>query len=261
MRLFSLVLLLLSAWACSPDGAANGYVDIRSYYFPLDSLDEGLVYEYRYEGTGQSEYWYYKRVLDLDDAPFLVSTQYGADGQQLALTRMAIMPKGLQPRSYMVLQLDSASGKVVQRHLQVDSSLYNYPFRLFPSDTIFYPARVVGSFWPDTNLLIDMKRYRYFGAWKSYQYQGEERKALLLKAWTHRELEDSIAGGHWRIDSIAEEELWVEGLGLAERSIDQRKHGGTKSTMRLSKIYTMDAFLEKFRPLLSEEEEEAKGED
>ena len=235
--------LLLSLAACQPGGGLP-IQDVKSYFYPLDSLDEGWVYAYRYEGAAEQplEYWYYKRVPDLRDAPFLISTQYDEQGEQRAILRELLLPLGAQPKSYTIFQNDSL-GNLLSRQVKLDSTRYNFPFRLVLSDTIYYPGELSFSLWPDTTLTITRQTYRYFGGWTEFSYNGRKHKALRLNSWVKQSMVDETKGGNWTMDSIPGYEIWAQGLGLVERQVDLRAHQGQLQTMRLQQIYTMDEFL------------------
>ena len=75
-NLLSLSFLLLSLWGCNTDGTK----DISQYYFPVEDLQEGLIYEYRAVNMDSltPKYWYYRSVIDQDGA-FLKGTYYEQD--------------------------------------------------------------------------------------------------------------------------------------------------------------------------------------
>ena len=74
IRLYMSIFLWLMLNSCQ---SGDGYKDIRNFYFPLKSLDEGIVYEYRpvHNDSFPPEYWYYRSLFP-GDSVFLSTTFY-----------------------------------------------------------------------------------------------------------------------------------------------------------------------------------------
>jgi hypothetical protein len=58
----------------------NGKRDIRNFYFPLTSLQQPLVYEYRSIGKDNLPPFYcYMNAIHKGDSVFFITNTYGAD--------------------------------------------------------------------------------------------------------------------------------------------------------------------------------------
>ena len=74
VRLYTSIFLFFTLHSCQ---SGDGYKDIRNFYFPLKSLDEGIVYEYKPVNNDSfpHEYWYYRSLFP-GDSIFLSATFY-----------------------------------------------------------------------------------------------------------------------------------------------------------------------------------------
>ena len=77
MRLFlfsSMILFIIGfQWGCG----SNKVQDIGNYYYPLNALERGVVYEYRptLTDTLPEEYWYFRSVYT-DSVDYLTANYY-----------------------------------------------------------------------------------------------------------------------------------------------------------------------------------------
>lgn len=75
---------------------SDGYRDIRNYYFPLQALEEGLVYEYRPVNMDSlaPEYWYYRSFIS-EEGVFLTRTYYEQSMTPLQLVKEEMISNGM----------------------------------------------------------------------------------------------------------------------------------------------------------------------
>lgn len=86
------MLLLVVHLGCNSDGTR----DIRSYYFPLQDLQEGMVYEYRAVNMDSltPKYWYYRSFIG-EEGIFLTGTYYEQDLTPLQFVREEMVGNGM----------------------------------------------------------------------------------------------------------------------------------------------------------------------
>ena len=218
-------------FACSGDGKR----DIRDYYFPVDDLRSGKVYEYDLaKGDSSSpEYWYY-RAFRRDSGLFLAGTYYDDHFRIGQIVRQKIVDNGVQVRDYFLYESDYETGKQVQTNAVIESPDM-FPFRVRDSSGVFlfrlryHPAA-------DSSTTIYIIRNRIFlGDGPPFIFQGEEYPCIRFGL---REVIGNEKEGVAEIEGRGEE-WYAKDLGL----VYYRKSFGKKKQVsfeyRLKDIFPM----------------------
>jgi hypothetical protein len=225
------VLCLLLAAACSGDGKR----DIRDYYFPIEELRNGKVYEYDLaQGDSSSpEYWFY-RSLQRDSGLFLAGTYYDSRFQIGQIVREKIVDNGSLARGYFLYEADFETGKQIQTTAVIEAPNV-FPFKVKDSTGVFrfrlryHPAA-------DTTATIYLIRNRLFlGDAPAFEFQGETypciRFGLLEVIGNEKEGIAEIKGKG--------EEWYAKGLGLVYYRKTFGSKGQVKFEYRLKDIFPM----------------------
>jgi hypothetical protein len=209
---FLLLSFLLSLFAC---GRA-GYRDIRDYYFPLKSLTEGLVYEYRaVGGDAPAEHKYYRSFIE-DKQVSLTVTQYDGNLLPSVFTREKLADNGMQVEELVLLYPDS-SGKQIQVPAEVEAADV-FPFRVKEEGGI-YLFRVSWADPADSTHVTTLIQNRYFDGDTTITFQGESYPAVRFLL---REGLDDEQEGVLSIE-YESREVYAKGLGLVyyEKAISE----------------------------------------
>jgi hypothetical protein len=226
---FTLFLLLLLLSACQ-FGAGNKPRSIEAYYFPVDALSEGLVYEYRGKDPADPPfYWYFRSFLQ-DTADFLTSTYYDYNFNPFQLIREERMPDGMIIRESFLYETDSL-GYSTQVVVQVPQAS-QFPFLLYSE----HPVVVQESRWSmpaDSGAVTTLLRNRQFMGDTTVYVDGQLYDAVKFYV---RELIDINKEGHMEYEYDGEE-LYAKGIGLVftERRIAE----GFTTSFYLTKRYPM----------------------
>lgn len=213
--------------------------DIRQFYFPLKSLQEPLVYEYR--STQQDSlpsFYCYMQTMIQHDSVFFMTNTYGADFETLQFDRELQTPQGMLLKSLFQYLPDSA-GKRSQNQVEILSG-NAFPYQVRDSNGIF----VYNISWKNN---IDSTQYsiirnRRFGGDTTWTFQGKTYPAI----WFHlRELRDRNNKGHTAVEFIGKE-VFAENLGLV--SI-RRTFSGRVIEYQLMDKYDMKTLEGKFRQI------------
>ena len=225
------LLCLLFAAACVGDGKR----DISDYYFPVEELRKGQVYEYDLvQGDSSSpEYWYY-RTFQRDSGLFLAGTYYNDRFQIGQIIRQKITDEGILAQEYSLYDQDLETGKQIQTNAVIESPDL-YPFRVKDSVGIFvFSLHYQPVTDPSTTIHLTRRRI-FLGDAPAFEFKGETyiciRFGLLESIGTKKGGDEMLKGRG--------EEWYAKGLGL----VYYRKVFGDKNQVkfeyRLKDVFPM----------------------
>ncbi|MBK8489940.1 MAG: hypothetical protein IPL49_03295 [Saprospirales bacterium] len=217
---------------------------LEAYYYPLDELREGLVYEYRSAGDTLDPpfYWYY-RTLEQDGATFLTGMYYDQNFTPYQFTREEKVANGMLLVDYYLYENDS-TGKQVQIPVEIEGgNLFSFEAP-DPNTVLFYKIRF--STPSDPTTVNSLVRNRQFRSDTTYTYGGKTYDAAVFYV---RELIDIEDEGHveHEFDGL---EIYAKGLGMVYFRKNVTESFITE--YKLADRYTMEAFEKKFKPKLEE---------
>jgi hypothetical protein len=213
--------------------------DIRDYYFPVEELRKGQVYEYDLvQGDSSSpEYWYF-RAFQRDSGLFLAGTFYNERFEIGQIIRVKIADEGVEARSYYIYDADFETGKQIQTNAVIESPEV-FPFQVKDSAGVsvfklkYHPAG-------DPEVTIQLTRSRIFlGNAPDFEFNGDlypcVRFGLTEEIGTGKIGKGKLSGSG--------EEWYAKGLGL----VYYRKTLGSKKAKveyayRLKDIFPMSEF-------------------
>lgn len=233
LKRFLLLLFLLPIWlmSCQTDDR----IDIRDYYFPVEQLKEGLVYEYQpvnNDSIGPS-YWYYK-TIETDSALYFTGNFYEADLSVKQFFQAEIVSNGCLMEDYF-LYLTDATGQQMRFPAEVLAA-NAFPFSVRDSGGIFlFKLKWTFQKAPlQTTTLIRNRRYIGKESYRDLDCIGFEVKELV----------DDYQEGHLE-KQYAGQEVYAKGLGL----VYYKKEIGDNFVLEyeLADTYSMEVLEEKFR--------------
>ncbi len=238
--------LTLGCTACqfSPEGR-----DIRNYYFPLRSLTDGLVYEYRpvRNDSLPPEYWYYRSLLP-GDSVFLSATFYERDLLPRQQMTQKMTGQGMILKDLYLYEPDSTRDDVqLQIPVQVVADDV-FPFRVRDNGGVFvYHIHWTPPQDPDATIRLIRNR-RYVGD-TTYTFKGERYPAVRFSI---RELLEYDANGVFEQEYDGEE-IYAKELGLVyyRKTISD----ALELEYALEDRYSMEQLETKFRSLYGIEAE------
>lgn len=218
---------------------------IESYYYPLDELREGLVYEYRSAGDTLDPpfYWYY-RSHETDTATFLTGMYYDLNFTPFQFVREERVSNGMLLADYYLYENDS-TGKQVQIPVEIEGGNV---FSFEPADPkkVLY-SKVRFSTPSDPEAVISLIKNRQFRSDTTYTYGGKTYDALVFYV---RELIDVNDEGHveQEFDGL---EIYAKGLGLVyfRKNVSQT----FVTEYELADRYSMEELEKKFKVKLEGE--------
>ena len=185
MKRIFLYLTLFSALSifCFSCQAPDGKKSIRAYYFPLDDLKEGLVYEYESVNNDslQPLFWYYRSLFQ-EEGIFLTGTYYGHYPEvglvPMQFVREEMISDGMLLADLYLYETDS-SGKQQQVPVEkiVDTA---FPFEVSEEGGVFL-YKIKWTPPSDTLSTITLIKNQRYLRDTSINFQGKEHNAVLFE--------------------------------------------------------------------------------
>ncbi len=235
---------ILLGLSCLTSCQNSGQRDIRDYYYPMRSLEDGLVYEYRSPAIDSltPAYWYHRSFIQ-DDGVYLTSTYYEHQLEPLQLVKEEMVSNGMLVQNLFLYAPSDSTGRQNRIEVQVLQGAA-FPFLLSDSSGVFlYKVR-----WspPQDNgaTYTIIKNRRYTGD-TLVNVLGKERKAVvfqvdeLLEYDKNGVLEKQYGG----------QEVYAKGIGLVyySKTVDDRMRWDYALTSR----YPMDSLEQQFKQQLN----------
>ena len=212
--LFSLMILFLIGlqWSCG----SNKVQDIGNYYYPLNALKEGVVYEYRPTkgDTLPEEYWFFRSIYT-DSVDYLTANYYDHNFIVRQFTTEEIVVNGSIIKDYFLYGLDSL-GFQTQIPAVVKGATA-FPFEVRDSGGVFL-THLKWTIQNDPEISTTVIKNRRYRGKTTYNFKGKKYDCVEFEL---KELVDDFNNGHWE-RQYEGKELYAKGLGLIyyEKKID-----------------------------------------
>lgn len=227
-----LSLLLLSC------GSESDFRDLENYYFPIDDLKDGLVYEYQHPTFDSvAPFYHYYRNVKSGDSLFLVGMQYNYLFEPQQLTVEEKISNGMLLTESILYQNDG-EGKQVAMPMEIEVGSV-FPFEVRDSQGVF----VYNVKWHDavdSSQFTRLIRNRSFAGDTSFIFKEKTYPAVNFLV---REKVESFDEGFVEHE-FNTFEIYAQSLGL----VYYRKEVTPQLVIeyRLADTYPMSALEEKF---------------
>lgn len=219
----------------------NGYRDVRMYYFPIDSLEEGRVYVYKGIGphSPDYDYWFYKSFSQ-NHTWYLTAQHYDANLNIDQFLLQEMLQSGVYSDSYTLFEKDSL-GNTHKIIAQVEYGNI-FPFKVKDSTEVF----LFKIQWQDKhnpNKSTTLIRNRRFLKDTVWTWEGQNVEAIVFYLSEVAEFDEEGI-----LEVFMEgREVYAKGLGLVylQKKINQE----VTLEFVLDTIMDMDQFLLKTNPI------------
>ncbi|MEN0048525.1 MAG: hypothetical protein AAF806_15790 [Bacteroidota bacterium] len=230
--IFSVGLLLLIQ--CRFDGKTN----IKTYYYPMHELYDGLTYEYRGINNEQLPpyYWYY-RTVEQGESTYLTGMYYDYNFIPQQFIREERVSNGMLMDELFIYQTDSMD---LQIQIPVDIIAGNaFPFEVQDSLGVFWYE--ITWFSPVDSSINTIARNRIYKGKTTFEFKGKNYNAIEFSV---RELIENEQEGVLKIE-LEGKEIYAQGLGLVY--VSKKAIGSPfEQTYQLYDRYSMEKLEEKF---------------
>ncbi len=234
-RIFSILIITLF-YSCQSGP------DLKQYYFPIDSLSEGLVYEYELlndAGANQSHFWFYKTHSDKGKQMFS-GQYYNASGAVQQFTLEEITASKAIAQEYRLFSYDS-TGKMLKADLSISKNQI-YPFGK-PDPEAILKFKINWTDPVETKYSNELNRGRVFQQFTQFPYKGKQLECAEFLMVENIEVEEKDAGVQTL--ETTTKELYTPGIGLIYY---QKKIAGSATyTYQLKDRISMQEFEKRFK--------------
>ncbi len=227
LYLISSMLILV---ACQTENSESK--NLKSYYFPLEELKNGLVYEYQSLIDSTSEYWFYKQFIS-GDSVMLLGQNYDRHLQVRQFQSELITESGAR-----LLELDlfdeGPNGSINTQVNITSADLFSFN-KMDSTEKLIYHVN-----WEDPvqKMGVEIIKNRFQN--NIYQMDFEGKRINYLKVLLS-ELVSIRQDGHLDLEWYGEE-WYAENIGLVFYSKETKE--GEKFAYKLIKRTGIEAFLE-----------------
>lgn len=228
--LASFAFLLVVLAACGNGGKRN----ISAFYFPMDDLLGGKVYEYQSLGEGKpySEYWYF-RSSRTDTGTFLTGVYYDSNFQIGQIVREKIVRNGSLARNLLLYEPDFKAEKLVKVEANIEAPNV-FPFEVSDSGGVFLFKLHYRPPSDSTAKIYLIRNRRFAGDAPEFSFRGKSHAAVRF---TIREIVGQESEGAAEAEAFGEER-YAEGLGL----VYFRKEYGKGAARTLREFKLVDTY-------------------
>ncbi|MEM9885657.1 MAG: hypothetical protein AAF849_07180 [Bacteroidota bacterium] len=226
---------------CTFDHKTN----IKTYYFPLHNLKDGLVYEYRGVNNEQLPpyYWFY-RSIRAAESTFLTGMYYDYTFTPQQFIREERIDNGMLLEETFIYETDSLG---LQNQIPVEVAAGNaFPFEVKDSLGVFLYN--ISWYSPKDSMAYTLIRNRRYKGKTTFAYKDKDYRAIEFSV---RELIETEQEGFLNIE-LEGKEIYAQGLGLvyvSKKSLDSN----FEQSYQLYDTYSMEALEAKFGEQLERE--------
>ena len=190
----------------------SGKRDVQAYYFPVESLHSGLVYEYMSLNgdTSNREYWYF-RSFEVDSGTFLSCTQYSRYFQIEQIVREKIVESGALARDLFLYEPDFQTGKQNKITASIEAQSV-FPFNVTDSMGVFLFKLHYYLPGDSAHKIYLIRNRSYGGNAPAFHYKGKKLDAVRFLV---REVVGSEGEGVAEGEAVGEE-WYAKGIGLVQ---------------------------------------------
>lgn len=245
MKYLFLVFVLVCFYACTPNSQNTspdwGGAGLGEFYYPLDSLREGKVYEYVVVFDGKEyllNYWHIKSEKDEKGNDYLIWERYSPKKVKDQYIKEWVVKEGVITKEYAFYVMDSITNTLKEFPNNVSQ---NVVFPFFPSTDSAMAYRFACDMkLPPEFINVKLIRDRKFKEKISFKHRGIEKEAISFTSSDLYEIQDNTEGGYWKQKKNVLE-IYAKGIGLVHREETTDGVADTEVT-KLRNVFSFEEF-------------------
>ncbi len=206
-KAFFFTMALCSFFCCKNELKDVGFL---KFYYPLEELRDGLVYEYHpvNNDTLPVDYWYY-RVHKIEGVDYLTANNYNENFEVQQFVREKVEWEGVQLVDFILYQ-HLENGKQKQIDVEIQKN------QVFPSYTLDstkqYTMKLKWDLPKEEGTFITIERKRKYLNKGEINFEGKEIPCVVFKLNEH--IEHFIEDDGYLEPEYPGVEIYAEGLGM-----------------------------------------------
>lgn len=221
--------------------------NIQDYYFPIDNLTDGKVYEYKsVKSDSIAPFYWYFRASRIGGEIIITSEYFNHDFEIQQLTNEVIVKNGVLLQDLFLYEMDTLTGKQIPNRVTVEVGNV-FPFEVTDSTGLFLYKIYWQDIYPPQQKYRLIKNRHFMGN-ETYTFQGKE--VDCVKFFTKELLEvEEVGFQELNYNSV---ELYAKNIGLIyfRKEIDNN----IVQEYELADIFDMNELEERFRSTIVEED-------
>ena len=195
--------LVFSCFQCKSDNKKD---TLQEFYFPINELEEGLVYEFApLDNQTSVDYWFMKSI-DLDTAVYLTAQIYNEQFEVQQFSREEIVQNGVMQKANYIFETDSLGNQT-----RVDGQILAgnaFPFVADKNTVFLMKIKWVYNVEPESS--VTLIRNRQYKGKTTYPYEGKDQECIKIGI---HELLTSTENGDLEVQYFGEE-IYAKNIGL-----------------------------------------------
>ena len=242
---YSVALLgLLAGQFCLTSCQNTDQRDIRDFYYPMRSLEDGTVYEYRSPTIDSltPAYWYHRSFIQ-DEGVYLTSTYYEHKLEPLQLVKEEMVSNGMLVQDVFLYAPSDSTGRQDRIEVEVLQGAA-FPFSVSDSSGVFL-YKVRWSPPQDSGAIYTVTKNRRYTGDTIVNIFGKEREAVVFQV---KELLEYDKNGVFE-KQYGGQEVYAWGIGLVyySKTVDEQMSWDYALVDR----YPMDTLEQQFKQQLN----------
>lgn len=191
-------------------GCNTASKDLKDYYYPVDELNDGLVYHYKSIGDKKQYpfFWYYKSGVE-NGATQIFGRYYNYLGKIEQVVQEEVTEQGIITKYFKIFEQDG-TGEEFALQVNIEKNQV-FPFQQTKEDDI-NRFKINWRSELDLGANVTLNRGRIFKQWTTYNWKGKSIPCAEFLMVETIEVEENNAGVQ-TIETTTKE-LFGEGIGL-----------------------------------------------
>lgn len=235
--LFVASIVLIFTFSCKEEVKDPGFL---AYYYPIEALKEGLVYEYHPVNNDSLpvNYWYYM-VQEVEGVDYLIGNNYNAHFEVQQFVREKVGPSAVLLEDFIIYE-EGEDNKKTPLKVSIKS---NEVFPSYQLDSVkAYKMALKWDITEEQGTSITLNRSRTFLNQTTFDFEGIKRACSIFKLEEH--IEHFVEDDGYLEPTYPGIEFYANGIGLVYYKKVLAE--GVEIEYQLTKRYSMSDFEEKF---------------
>jgi len=205
--IIGVVLGVMLGFGCNQESHNIEEIDIKSYYFPIHKLDDGMMFVYKYKNAMMPEFYWHLKTKKQQDSLYLKVIELNGDFLVQQQLTEQVFPSGTRIIDYRIMDIDSL-GQVDTAQIEIQNG-DSYPFYV-ENDGGVYIFQINWTFPKNLESKYELVRNRRYVGDTTFLFKGKEVPSIIFNV---KELLVNDLNGRQELE-FNKTEIYAKDLGL-----------------------------------------------